>query len=81
MSSTESDPEDATTKEEITGAAPAPEPSSTGVSRGTKRNACKPINHQPGPESDVIQRGSHSVIRSLLAVVAAFALALERTQC
>ncbi|KAI0914039.1 HIT domain-containing protein [Ustulina deusta] len=39
MSSTESDPEDATTKEEITGAAPAPEPSSTGVSRGTKRNA------------------------------------------
>ncbi|RYC56503.1 hypothetical protein CHU98_g9707 [Xylaria longipes] len=39
MSATESDPEDAITKEEITGAAAAPEPSSAGVSRGTKRNA------------------------------------------
>ncbi|KAI0427444.1 HIT domain-containing protein [Xylaria sp. FL1042] len=39
MSSTESDPEDAITKEEIAGAAPAPEPSSAGVKRETKRNA------------------------------------------
>ncbi|KAH8167805.1 hypothetical protein CIB48_g429 [Xylaria polymorpha] len=39
MSATESDPEDAVTKEEITGTAAAPEPSSAGVSRGTKRNA------------------------------------------
>ncbi|KAI1312774.1 HIT domain-containing protein [Xylaria venustula] len=39
MSSTESDPEDAITKEEIAGTAAAPEPSSAGVSRGTKRNA------------------------------------------
>ncbi|KAI0490636.1 HIT domain-containing protein [Xylaria cf. heliscus] len=39
MSATESDPEDAITKEEMTGTAAAPEPSSAGVSRGTKRNA------------------------------------------
>ncbi|KAI1422152.1 HIT domain-containing protein [Xylaria sp. FL1777] len=39
MSSTESDPEDAITKEEIAGAAPAPEPSSAGVNQGTKRSA------------------------------------------
>ncbi|KAI0407443.1 HIT domain-containing protein [Xylaria palmicola] len=39
MSSTESDPEDAITKEEITGAATAPEPSASGVSQATKRNA------------------------------------------
>ncbi|KAI0514414.1 HIT domain-containing protein [Xylaria bambusicola] len=39
MSATESDPEDAITKQEIAGTAPAPEPSSAGVGRGTKRNA------------------------------------------
>ncbi|KAI0447538.1 HIT domain-containing protein [Xylaria telfairii] len=39
MSSTESDPEDAMTKEEITGAAAAPESSSAGASKGTKRSA------------------------------------------
>ncbi|KAI8625323.1 HIT domain-containing protein [Xylariaceae sp. FL1651] len=39
MSTTESDSEDAITKEEIAGAAPAPDASSAGVSSGTKRNA------------------------------------------
>ncbi|KAI1153636.1 HIT domain-containing protein [Nemania diffusa] len=38
MSTTESDPEDAITQEEITGVAPAPEPTSTSVSLG-KRSA------------------------------------------
>jgi aprataxin len=41
MSTTESAPEDAITTEEIAGTAPAPEASSAGVSRGTKRSACK----------------------------------------
>ncbi|TGJ80204.1 hypothetical protein E0Z10_g8561 [Xylaria hypoxylon] len=39
MSTTESDPESAFTKEEVTGTVSAPEPSSAGVSRETKRNA------------------------------------------
>ncbi|KAI0540051.1 HIT domain-containing protein [Xylaria digitata] len=39
MSTTESDPEDAITKEEIAGTAPASEPSSAGVSRETRRDA------------------------------------------
>ncbi|KAI0166951.1 HIT-like protein [Hypoxylon sp. FL1284] len=39
MASIESDPEDAITKEEIAGTAPAPDPEGTGVSQGTKRNA------------------------------------------
>jgi hypothetical protein len=40
MSTTESDPEDAITKEEIAGVAPTPESTSAGVSQG-KRSACK----------------------------------------
>ncbi|KAJ2991396.1 hypothetical protein NUW58_g2523 [Xylaria curta] len=39
MSTTESDPEDAIAKEEITGTASPPGSSSMGVSQGTKRNA------------------------------------------
>ncbi|XXH00097.1 hypothetical protein Hte_006439 [Hypoxylon texense] len=39
MASTDSDPEDAITKEEIAGTAPAPAPETAGVSQGTKRNA------------------------------------------
>lgn len=41
MALTDSDPEDAITKEEIAGTAPAPETGAAGVSQGTKRNACK----------------------------------------
>ncbi|RYP20416.1 hypothetical protein DL765_002792 [Monosporascus sp. GIB2] len=39
MSSTESDAEDAITKDEIEGSAPAPPAAAAGVSQGTKRNA------------------------------------------
>lgn len=41
MASTDSDAEDAITKDEITGAASAPPVTETGISHGTKRNACK----------------------------------------
>lgn len=47
MSSTESDPEDAITKEEIAGTAPTPaHGAAAGVSQGTKRNACKWLRHR-----------------------------------
>ncbi|KAI1738486.1 HIT domain-containing protein [Xylaria scruposa] len=57
MSETESDPEDPITKEEITEAAAAPEPSSVEVSRGTKRNAFEVLmapkpKRQPEPEPE-----------------------------
>ncbi|KAI1390746.1 HIT-like protein [Hypoxylon trugodes] len=48
MPATDSDPEDAITKEEIAGTASTPtDGTSTGVSQGTKRNACKqcPLSH------------------------------------
>ncbi|KAI0855443.1 HIT domain-containing protein [Xylaria cubensis] len=63
MSETKSDPEDAITKEEITGTAAAPEPSSVGGSRGTKRNAFTELmapkpKKQPEPPTLASTRGA-----------------------
>ncbi|RYO89289.1 hypothetical protein DL766_000926 [Monosporascus sp. MC13-8B] len=49
MSTTESDAEDATTKDEIEGSAPVPPAAAAGVSQGTKRNACESIPGTPRP--------------------------------
>ncbi|KAI1776240.1 HIT-like protein [Hypoxylon cercidicola] len=68
MASIDSDPEDAITKEEIAGTAPAPNPEAAGVgvSQGTKRNAftelmspkTKTVKDDPAPKTLASTRGA-----------------------
>ncbi|KAI1761431.1 HIT-like protein [Hypoxylon sp. FL1150] len=70
MASIDSDPEDAITKEEIAGTAPAPEAEAAGVSQGTKRNAftelmsAKTKTPRDGPEPETLASTRGPLTRS-----------------